>query len=1035
MDTLNSNLKSKHILLAGMLSLGAMTAFAGPALSSEAMASYSVSQQNQTVKGIVVDKSTGEPIIGANVIVKGTTNGVITDFDGNYALEAPVGSILVISYIGYHPIEIKATAGTQKIQLGEDTQALEEVVVVGYGVQKKATVTGSVSTVKGGDLKTAGVANVTNTFAGKVPGVIATNRSGEPGEDFSNILIRGKGSLNNNSPLIVIDGVANRGGLERINPNDIESVNVLKDASAAIYGAQAANGVILVTTKRGKSEKPTINYSGTFTLSQNTRTPELVNAYEGMTWYDEALKSVNINNAPQWADIKEGYLDGTIDRNQYGDTDWMDVVFRGTAPQTRHSLSVSGGSDKVKFYVAGDYSYQEPNYENTSLNFQTGQVRSNIDARITDNLKVGVDLDVRREKRNNSIIPTGDIFWEAFQAYPWLYDYYPNGLTGPGLANGNNLAVLVGGKETGYNRVTDTFLNSKFSFDLAMPWITEGLSLSGYAAFDYHAREQKRLWDVWDTYNYNPNTQEYERRTGNMVGNTIKLQNDHDDNVTRTYHLKLDYQRTFGEHRVGAFVAYEQSEYEGEYFWGWRGYYLSNRPDYLDFGADKDKTNGGKGYISARQNYFGRLNYAYKDRYMFEFTLRHDGSMNFPQGKRWGTFPGLSVGWRLSEENFIKDKFQFINDLKLRASWGKLGNDRVDAFQYLSTYNMENGAILGETPVLNKGFVPGRIGNPNITWEKVDSKNIAIDGNLWNGMLGFTLEYFHQRRTDILTKKQASIPSYTGLILPDQNIGEVKNQGFELLLSHRNHIGDVNYFVTGNMTFAKNKVVYFDEAPNIPEWRRVTGRSMDSWLMFKSDGIYQNWDEIENSVHYPNAQPGDIKYVDINDNGVIDDGDRIRSKFSNIPQIVYGLSMGVEWKGLEVSMLWSGQAQAQQMIVPYSFVPAKELYDNRWISAEETPNSKYPRAFNHQDYENTRWSDFWLYDASFIRLKNAEIAYNLPQSWLEKMKVQNIRLSLTGSNLLTFDKIKLQDPESDATGLGQSYPLARTYTFGINVTF
>jgi len=336
MNTLNSNLKSKHILLAGMLSLGAMTVFAVPSLSGEMTASYSVSQQSQTVKGVVVDKSTGEPIIGANVVVKGTTNGVITDFDGNYTLDAPVGSILVISYIGYQSIEVKAVAGVQQIRLGEDTQALEEVVVVGYGVQKKATVTGSVSTVKGSDLKTTGTANITNTFAGKLPGVVATNRSGEPGNDYSDILIRGKGSLNDNSPLIVIDGVANRGGLERLNPSDIESVNVLKDASAAIYGAQAANGVILVTTKRGTSDKPTITYNGSFTLSGNTRTPDLMNAYQCMTWTDEIRKGNG--QSPLYENIKGGYLDGTINRNQYGDTDWMDVVFRSVAPQTRHSL-------------------------------------------------------------------------------------------------------------------------------------------------------------------------------------------------------------------------------------------------------------------------------------------------------------------------------------------------------------------------------------------------------------------------------------------------------------------------------------------------------------------------------------------------------------------------------------------------------------------------------------------------------------------------------------------------------------------------
>lgn len=1046
MNTLKMNTRSRYILLAAMLSLGTVTAFAAPATDNEDEALYAVTQQNQTLRGTVVDKKTGEPIIGANVLVKGTTNGVITDMDGNYILDAPAGSILVISYIGYEPFEIKATNATLQIQLSEDAQALEEVVVVGYGVQKKATVTGSVSTVKGSELKSAGVANVTNTFAGKLPGVIATNRTGEPGNDYSDILIRGKGSLNDNSPLVVIDGVANRSGLERLNPNDIESINILKDASAAIYGAQAANGVILVTTKRGTTDKPTITYNGTFTLAQNTRTPNLMNAYENMTWTDEIRKGNG--QAPLFENIKDGYLDGTINRDQYGDTDWMDVVFRSVAPQTRHSLSISGGSEKVKFYVSGDYSYQEPNYRNTSLDFQTGQVRSNIDARITENLKVGIDLAVRKEKRNGSVIPTKDIFWEAFMAYPWLYDYYPNGLPGPGLSNGNNLAILVAGKETGYNKVSDVFLDSKFTFDLQLPWITKGLSLSGYAAFDYHAREQKQLWDLWDTYDYNSNTKEYDKKTTNMNGNNISLRQDHDDNMTRTYHLKLDYQRTFGDHRVGAFVAYEQSEFEGENFFGKRDYYLSNRPDYLDFGGDKDKTNGGKGYKTARQNFFGRLNYALKDRYMFEFTLRHDGSMNFASNKRWGTFPGLSAGWRLSEERFMKENFSFINDLKLRASWGKLGNDRTYEddttsptgkrelyFQYLSTYNIQNGAILGESPAINKGFVPGRIGNPNITWEKVDTKNIAIDGNFWNSLLGFTVEYFYQIRKDILTPKQASIPSYTGLTLPHQNIGEVSNQGIELMLTHRNRVNDINYFVSGNFTYTKNKIKFFDEAANVPAWQRRTGHSIDSWLMYKTDGIYQTWEEVNSTPHFANAQPGDIKYVDVDGDGNITDNDRIRSKNGNIPQIVYGLSMGVEWKGIELSMLWTGQAKVEQMIVPYSYNLDKTFYKNRSISAEETPNSKYPRAFDKDDYENTRQSDFWLYDASFIRLKNVELAYSFPKAVTDKLKIQNLRLMLTGTNLLTFDKVKIQDPESSATSTGQAYPQARTYTFGVNVSF
>lgn len=609
----------------------------------------SVAKKMEKISGIVRDAMTGEPLIGASILVKGSSIGTTTDIDGRFMLDVPAGSTIRISYVGYTGFEGKASSNMQ-VELASSTNELEDMVVVGYGVQKKASITGAVSTVKGSDLKTSGVANITNTFAGQIPGVVAKTTSGEPGSDWSDIYIRGKGTLNDNSPLIIIDGVANRSGLERLNPNDIESINVLKDASAAIYGAEAANGVILVTTKRGKTHKPTITYNGSFSLQQNTRQPDLMNAYQNMVWSDEI--SIYKGQTPQFENIKGGYLDGTIDRLQYGDTDWMDVVFNKATPSTRHSIALSGGSDRAHYYVSGDYTYQKPNYKNTKLNFQTYQIRSNIDAYIFKDLKIGVDIAARREQRNNAITSTSSIFWEAMMAYPWLYDFYPNGLPGPGISGGNNLALLIDGETTGYNRIKDTFLDTKFSFDLQMPWITQGLSLSGYVAIDYHARDQKKMFNVWDTYTYNPISKEYDKRTTNTNGGVIDLNQNHDDNSRTTMMFKLGYDRDFGDHHVGVFVAYEQSKYSGEYFSAFRKNFLTAFPDYLNFGADQDKSNGGYGYHESRQNIFGRLNYSYMDRYLVEFTLRRDGSMKFAPGKRWGTFPGVSVGWRFGQEKF-----------------------------------------------------------------------------------------------------------------------------------------------------------------------------------------------------------------------------------------------------------------------------------------------------------------------------------------------------------------------------------------------
>lgn len=1019
----------RTLVTAGIIALGSASLIPLPASAFPVQA---VEQNAQKISGTVVDARTGEPLIGASVTVKNTKTGTMTDTEGRFTLQVPKNSSLLVSYVGYKQFAGNAQNG-MTIKLDQSTSDLEEMVVVGYGVQKKASVTGSVSTVKGGDLKTSGVNNITNTFAGQIPGVVAKTVSGEPGADWSNIYIRGKGTLNDNSPLIIIDGVANRSGIERLNPNDIESINVLKDGSAAIYGAEAANGVILITTKRGSVQKPTITYNGTVSMQQNTRTPNLMNAYENMVWWDEISRYKG--QTPQYENIKGGYLDGTIDRNQYGDTDWMNVIFNKATPATRHSVALNGGSSAARYYISGDYTYQKPGYRNTKLDFQTYQIRSNIDADITRDLNIKVDIAARREKRNNANTSTSSIFWEAMMAYPWLYDFYPNGLPGPGISGGNNLALLIDGETTGYNRINDTFVDTKISFDLKMPWITEGLSFSGYAALDYNSREQKSMNYLWDTYTYNPTTQEYVKRTSNTNGGVIDLNQNHDDNNRSTVMLKLAYDRAFGDHRVSAFVAYEHSKYEGEQFSAFRKNFLTAFPDYLPFGADKDKSNSGYGYHSSRQNYFGRLNYAFMDKYLLEFTLRRDGSMNFAPSKRWGTFPGVSVGWRLGQESFIQDNINGVDDIKLRASWGKLGNDRVAAYQYLSTYNMSNGAILGTDPTLNKGFAPGLVGNPNITWEKVDSKNIGIDGSFWNGLLGFTAEYFYQLRKDILTPKNASVPDYTGLSLPDQNIGEVSNQGFELMLTHRNRIGDVNYFASANMTYTRNKIIFFDEAQTVPEWQRRTGKSLDTYLMYKTDGIYQTMDEVNSTPHLAGAQPGDIKYVDVNGDGKITSDDRIRSDYGSIPRMVFGLNYGAEWKGIGINMTWTGQALSRQMIVPYSYNLDKTFFYNRWISAEETPNSKYPRAFNKDGDNNTEWSDFWCYNSAFVRLKNLELSYNFPAKMLSRANIGQLRVFVTGTNLFVLDKIKVQDPELDATSTGQAYAPQRVFTFGVNVSF
>lgn len=982
-----------------------------------------------------------EPLPGVTVVLKGTAKGTITDSNGFFSFEGvPDKAILVFSFIGMKRQEVSvADKSNLTIVLEDESVEIGEVVAIGYGTQRKETLTGSISAIKGDVLAQSPSVNLSNNIAGRMTGVIANNRSGEPGSDYSSILIRGKATLGNNSPLYVIDGVANRDNLERLNPSDIESVSILKDASAAIYGAQAANGVILITTKRGNNSKPTITYDGNFSLSQATRLPHLMSAYQYMNYQDEAraLEGKNL----LYEGVKEKYLNGTYDNITLADTDWMGVLFRDFAPQTQHSLSVRGGNDKVKYFISGGYVYQEPLFRSTvGNNYSSAQVRSNIDAIITDNLTVNFQLMGRRENRDQSDYSSEKIFSEAFNVYPYVPAYYPNGLVTAGISKGLNPVILSSGK-TGYYKNTDYFLNSQFGFDLKLPWLTKGLSLSGYFAYDVHPGKDKTFHDKWDAYQYIMNDAgaitgyENIRENTNEYG-TISLDQSSYVSENTTSNLKLAYEKKVGFHSITAFVAFEQSKSKSESISAYRRDYLSNQIQLLSAGSNNLKDNSGSASHSARQNYFSRVEYSYNDKYLATFTIRRDGSSNFAPGKRWGTFPALSVGWRLSEEGFVKNNLGFVSNLKIRASWGKLGNDRTSAYQYLSTYDLVDAGNFGDNPVKNKGFNEGSTPNLNITWETIDSKNIGIDGSIWNGLLGFDFNYFHADRTGILITKDASVPGFTGLNLSDQNLGEVINRGVEIEINHKNKIGNVNYYIGGNMTFARNKVVYMDEAADVPEWQKREGHPIDSWMVFPTDGLYQTWDEVNNTPHLSGQQPGEIKYVDTDKDGSITGHDMVRIFKTPTPELIFGFPMGASWNGFELNVLWQGQAMAKQFLLPQSLNIDVDYYNGRWISATETPNAKYPRAYTYEYPTMDQMLKFWLRDASFIRLKNLELAYNFKSKFLRDLKISNLRVCISGSNLLTFDHMKIVDPElNPGNSGGKYYPQTRIYNFGVNLSF
>lgn len=1016
--------------------IGISPAFASP--ESNELVTERV-QQTSTINGKVTDAN-GEAIIGASVTVKGaSSNGTITDLDGKFNLDAPANATLVISYVGYKTIEIPVNRKkVLTITLKEDTEMLDEVVVVGYGTQKKATLTGSVSSVGGDDIKKMSPVNITNTLAGKTAGVIANTRTGEPGEDNADILIRGKGTLGSTSPLIVVDGVADR-SFGRLNPDDIESISVLKDASAAIYGARAANGVIVVTTKRGKEGKVKVNYNGNLSFSQPTRIPEMLNSYQYATYVNEFDASQGNNPTyPETAMAK--ILDGS-DPISFPDTDWWGEVAKNWATNTQHSLSVSGGNDKLSFYSSAQYMYQDAIYRNSPQDYNQYQFTTNIDAQINKAVKFSMDILGRQEVRNRGVWSTEDLFGYFLTTNPMSAPYFPNGLLRIGYDGVTRNAVLMVSDIPGTNKTTNNSINLKPKIRIDLDIITPGLYAEGYAALDYTFNNGKSVNTPYDIYSYSSATGEY---TNNRdATGAISVNSWSNNSNTITLNARIGYSRTFNDiHRIDAFASYEQSKYQYNGLSGYRTNYLSSALPDLDFGSkvDADKDNGGNSSETARQNWFGRVNYGYKDKYLAEVTLRYDGSMNFAPGHRWGLFPSLSAGWVISEEEFFAPLTDAVNFLKIKGSWGMMGNDNITAYQYLSIYsfNKDKSYAFGTDPSYVQGVYETRTANPLVTWEKAKTWNVGFSAQFLQGKFGLDFDYFQSRRNDILITRNASVPTYSGLSLPAENLGKVKNHGFEIVASYRDRAGDFEWGATGNVTYANNEVIYMDEATNTPQWQKATGHPIDGMIMYKALGIYQTQEEIDATPHLSGTKPGDLQYQDTNGDKKITWDDAVRIDKSTTPKWIFGLTLNGSWKGIDLNVFFQGQADAQQLVMP-GMNMATDFYEGRWMESntpEQNAAAKWPRAFMKAaavDNRNSQSSTWWLRDASFVRLKSMELGYTFPRNLTKHIGVEKLRIYANGNNLFTIDSMGIFDPEMTA-GIG-GYPIQRTLTFGANVTF
>ncbi len=999
------------------------------------------------VTGKVLDEK-GQPLPGVNVSIKGITQGTATDVNGNFSIQVKdSNATLVFSFTGYSTQEILVgNRAVINVQMEVSSRSLNEVVVVGYNTQKRATLTGSISEVKGGELVKSPQTNLSNAFAGRVSGLIVNNRSGEPGYDGSSISVRGLATTGNNDVLVVVDGVPGQvGGLERLDPNDIESVTVLKDASAAIYGNRAANGVILITTKRGKTGKPTFNYSFNQGFASPTRLPKMADA----ATYAELMNEIEYYNS-EGEGLNQVYSEEQIqkfrdgsDPLNYPNTNWLNQVLKNQALQSQHNLSVNGGNNDVKYFLSLGAVSQDGLYKNGVTKYNQYNFRSNVDANITKALKVSLSLSGRQEDRLYPAVGGGDIFRAIYRAKPIVSAFYPNGLPGTGIEN-NNPAVQVT-DAGGINRNPRQVFNGILRGSYNIPGI-EGLSVDGYYSVDKSNTFGKSFNTPYSLYTYNAATDVYTRVTAGGTAGAASLYETHQNQSQIVSNAKLNFVRQLGQHNINAFVGYEQSKLNQETFGASRLNFPSIQTPELSQGgtAAIDKDNYGSSYNFTRRSVISRIAYNYGEKYLLEGQLRADGSSTFAPGNRWGYFPSISAGYRISKESWFTNNV--VDDLKIRASYGTLGNDNVGLFQYFDNYSLNNFYVVSGANGTN--ISPGidliKLANPGITWEVAKKLDIGLNAVL---LKNFSLEmvYFQQKRSDILANRNASLPGTSGIVnpngsdplVPSENIGKVNNNGVEGTLGY-NHPGKFNWGFSGNFTYAKNKIIFIDEASSMLSYQRQTGGPLNTYLLYNSIGIFRTQADLDNYPHVTGAKLGDLIYEDYNKDGKITADDQVRTDLGNIPRINYGFNLYGGYKNFDLTVLFAGQAQVRQHVLPEAGTVGNfysSWADNRW--SPTNPEGSYPRATDRAItaisgglFPNT----FWLNNAAFLRLKNVQLGYTLPGSLLAKVKMSSARLYVSGFNLFTISKVKDYDPEG-TSGTGQFYPLQRIINVGVNARF
>lgn len=1030
--------------------------------------SASLFAQSRIVNGTVKDAK-GEPLIGVSVQIKGNTKtGTITDMDGKFSLSADTKATLIFSYIGYVTQLVPADQTHLNISMQEDTKKLDEVVVVGYGAQKKETLTGSISAIQNKEIVGVPVANVSNSLSGRLSGVTAVTSSGEPGSDGTTLRIRGSNSFNNNNPLVIVDGVPDR-SLERIDPYSIESITVLKDASAAIYGARAANGVILVTTKRGKLGKPELTLNLDFGFNQPTKLPKMADAATYATLLNEVAyyddNSKGMNSLYSEAQIQK-FRDGS-DPWHYPNTDWFKTVIKSLSAQNNQNITLNGGTDNMKYFVSIGKKHQDGNYKNSAAFFDQYELTSNIDGKITKDISVGVDIKGRLEDKNYPIRSASDIFRGLIQSYPTSVAVWPGGYPGPAIESGRN-PVATSTDVAGTNRDKYYVLNSNFKLDMNIPWI-KGLTFNGNLAIDQGFEFNKTFSNPFKLYSWDGTSLNADgsfalasKTYGGGTDNTPSLSETFQSNYNLVGFGLLNYQTKFGEnHNLKIMFGSQFSKGNTEKFNAYRDYFLSSALQELFAGSTTYQSTDGSGSATARASYFGRFNYSYANKYLSELVWRYDGSYIFPKNHRWGFFPSVSLGWVASEEKFWKDNIKFIDYFKLRGSWGQTGNDNVNPYQFLTSYlmgyqksssfNMPFTVFSGSKTTDLKTLYESVLANPDITWEVSNQANIGFNAGFLKNKLTVEADYFYYKRSNILWAQSATVPSSAGLSLPSINFGKSSNQGVDGSITYKDMAGKLGYSVSFNASYAKNKVIQWGETPGLPDYQQSTGHPMGSGLYYIANGIYHTQAEIDaDHLTYnigSTPKPGDVRFEDVNGDGIIDAKDKKRIYKNSIPPFTFGASINLDYKGFDLSLLIQGATGA----VSYVYSEAgkfgnyfQSFADARWTPSN--PSANGPRTFNRGNwYWAAQNNTYWLHKTDYARLKTLQVGYTIPANIIKKAGLESLRIFLSGYNLLTYSPdMKDLDPElgSNANAnesansvTGYNYPLERVVSLGLTVKF